>query len=144
MLLAELKPGAGWFYWIAGLTAVNTALTFSGSETSFALGFISSLVMDGMATENHVPQAAALVVDVVLIGASILFGVFASKGARWAFVLGFVLLLLDSLLLIPFFLGGSLPLMATLLHGWALYAIFKGMRTSFHLATVRAANPFTA
>src|ERR1044071_6443875 len=38
VLEKQLKGGGSWFYWIAGLSLVNSVLALSGSETRFILG----------------------------------------------------------------------------------------------------------
>ena len=43
------ESGAGWFYWIAGLTLVNTFGMLSGTNSRFALGLGVTLIADALA-----------------------------------------------------------------------------------------------
>ena len=39
--LARLRSGARWFYWVAGLSLVNTAAAFAGGHIHFVVGLAS-------------------------------------------------------------------------------------------------------
>ena len=43
--------GANWFYWIAGLSLVNTILLYTGSEWVFVVGLGVTQLIDGIAIE---------------------------------------------------------------------------------------------
>src|SRR5437868_5304346 len=45
LLGRRARSGANWFYWIAGLTALNSVLALSGSQTTFLSGlFVTQLI----------------------------------------------------------------------------------------------------
>lgn len=46
-----LKSGANWFYWIAGLTLVNTIAAMSGSTWRFILGLAITQIVDVVAQD---------------------------------------------------------------------------------------------
>lgn len=97
--LAQVKSGASWFYWIAGLSLVNSIAAFSGSDWRFILGLGVTQLIDVLGQSIEGPgKFIALVLDLVAAGVLVLFGVFASKGHLWAFVVGMVLFALDGVL----------------------------------------------
>ncbi len=48
---AQLKSGASWFYWIAGLSAVNTISALSGSNWRFMFGLGITQIIDAFAAQ---------------------------------------------------------------------------------------------
>jgi len=102
-LQATMRSGAGWFYWVAGLSLVNTVMTHTGSDVNFLMGLAYTLVVDGIAQasmESGGPIAAirlvAIGLDVVIAGAFVLFGLFGQRGKAWAFLVGIALYALDA------------------------------------------------
>ncbi|MFZ5988352.1 MAG: hypothetical protein ACOYWZ_14665 [Bacillota bacterium] len=131
----EYKGGAGWFYWLAGLSLVNSIVALFGGNLNFAIGLGITQIVDGMALGlyetygNFIIKALALGVDFCVSGIFILFGVFANKRHKWAFVTGMILYSLDSLifLLTKSYLGLAF-------HAFALYFIYKGFKASKEIA----------
>jgi len=128
--LAELdkrmKSGGSWFFWIAGLSLINSIAVFSGSEYGFIVGLSITQILD------HVLQgvggnakAVALVLDVLAAGVFVLFGVFACKRHVWAFIVGMVLYAGDTLLtmLLGLWLGVAF-------HAWVLFSLFIGVKAA--------------
>ena len=89
---------ANWLWWIAALSLINTVLTHTGSETSFAVGLGFTLIADAIFRELPV---VALAIDLVSIGTITALGWFARRGQLWAFITGAVLYALDTLIFIP-------------------------------------------
>lgn len=118
-LIAELrvKRGANWFYWIAGLSLVNTVIAFSGGHTRFILG----LGVTEVASEISHAGVIAVVINILVLGFFIMCGYFAGKLQKWAFLMGMGFYLLD---------GGIMALaqdwLGLAFHGYALFAIWKG------------------
>ena len=46
-LAAQTTNGASWFYWIAGLSAINSVVYLSGSDWSFLAGLGLTQLADG-------------------------------------------------------------------------------------------------
>jgi CubicO group peptidase (beta-lactamase class C family) len=90
---AEIGSGANWFYWIAGLSLVNSVLTHGGSDTSFVIGLGFTLIADNLFKELAV---IAYVIDALALAFFIGMGWFAGKGRFWAFVTGMVFYTLDA------------------------------------------------
>lgn len=122
----RMKSGASWFYWIAGFSIVNSILVLSGSRLNWALGLGATTVLDGMAAAlGGGAKAVAIALNILAAGIVVLFGYFANKGHAWAFIIGMVLLALDTAL------TGLLQMWLSLaLHAFALFCIFAGYKAS--------------
>ena len=119
----QLRSGASWFYWIAGLSLVNSIISFSGSSWHFLFGLGITQIFDGL--RENLGSAGTIVVlalDLAAAGLFILFGVFANKGHLWAFITGMVLFGLDGLLfvLVKDWLGVGF-------HVFVLYCLYRGL-----------------
>ncbi|MGH8459215.1 MAG: hypothetical protein ACRESV_07685, partial [Nevskiales bacterium] len=116
------KGGAAWFFWIAGLSMLNTIVGLTGGEWGFIFGLAVTQVVDEIAKMTGgggVATVAALIIDVFIAGILVLIGVFARKGHVWAYWLGMVLYAMDGLvsLIIGFWLGVAF-------HAFALFSIY--------------------
>jgi len=121
---ARLKSGASWFYWIAGLSLINSFVAFSGSDWRFILGLGITQIFDAIGAEfDGVSKFVVLLLDLLVAGMFILFGVFANKAHLWAFITGMVLFTLDGVifLLAQDWLGVGF-------HAFVLYCFFRGMQ----------------
>ena len=128
---AQLKSGASWFYWIAGLSLINSFIAFSGSDYGFILGLGITKIIDALGQEiQGMGKLIALGLDLIVVGLFVFFGVFANKRKTWAFVIGMVLYGLDSLfsLLVQDWLSLGF-------HGFALFCLFRGFRACRELNT---------
>ena len=101
--LAQRLPGfisgARWFWWIAGLSAVNVACDLAHANVNFVLGLAFTLLAHG-AFESNI--AVALVIDALFIGGFWFVGQQAQKGRTWAFVVGAIVYVLDGLIYLKF------------------------------------------
>lgn len=121
--------GSGWFYWIAGLSLVNSVVAWTGSSWNFLAGLGVTQVADafsaGLATNGGAVATFAkvfsIVFDLGVMAFFIALGRFARKQHRWAYMLGLALYALDALILLPFqaWLGFAF-------HLWALFGIWGG------------------
>jgi hypothetical protein len=129
-LQKQIKSGASWFYWIAGLSLINSVVALAGSDWGFVLGLAITKVIDIFAREviGGGALAVAFVFDVIACGLFILFGVFAHKNHTWGFLTGIILYTLDGLLSLLFqdWLGLAF-------HGLALVFIFIGLKANLKL-----------
>jgi hypothetical protein len=119
---AQMRSGASWFYWVAGLSLINTVSAFSGSSWRFILGLGITQVFDEFgSTLSGGGKFVALVLDLMVAGVFVLFGVFAHKAHKWAFIVGMVLFALDGLifLLVQDWLGVGF-------HAFVLFCLFRG------------------
>jgi hypothetical protein len=133
----QFKGGVGWFYWIAGLSIINTAIMLFGGKWSFIVGLGVTQVIDAVAL-NIGPAAkpVAAFLDLLVAGVFVLFGVLAGKRYTWAIVVGMALYGLDGLLfiLVKDFLGLAF-------HGYALFCIWNGLRALQKLSPLPAGAP---
>jgi hypothetical protein len=116
------RTGAHWFYWIAGLSLINSVIVISGGSLHFVVGLGITSVVDALAKRvGDVGPMLALVINGFTAGVLVLFGVFASKAQKWAFVVGMMLYAADGFLLLAFkdFFGAGF-------HLYALWAIYRG------------------
>jgi len=140
-LEGTLRNGASWFYWIAGLSVVNTAIILSGGQWSFIVGLGITQVIDSVAHHVTLEAEAGTVLvakvmaggfDLLVAGMFVLFGWLACQRKAWAFVVGMVLYALDGMLflLVSDFLSLGF-------HGFALFCIFAGFQALRKLEATR-------
>src|SRR5258706_7798546 len=79
---AAVLSAARWFWWIAGLSLVNTILFHSGSDTSFVVGLAMTTLASAIFKSN-LPLAIGLAG--VTIGFYFLMGLQAQRHKAWAF-----------------------------------------------------------
>ena len=123
------RNGAFWFYWIAGLSLINTLAALGEQSRRFIIGLGITQLADAAAARSGHGHAAAAVVDVVVIGGFALLGRCAQRGHVWAFMAGGVFYGLDGLL----FLAGH-DWIAIAFHVFALVMIARGFGAARRLA----------
>jgi len=121
-VVRQLRGGASWFYWIAGLSLVNAIVAFTGSNGRFLVGLAVPWIISLFS--RNLGSAGALIVlalNVVAAGVFVLFGVFASKGQLWAFIVGMVLFGLDGLVL-----AYVSDWLSVAFHAFVLFCLYRG------------------
>ena len=132
---SRLKNGANWFFWIAGLSLVNSVLLLSGASWSFVVGLGVTQYVDLIASflrknpGHGTLVGAALGLNAFVAGLFALFGVYARRGRAWAFVAGITLYALDGVVLGLFGEWGCVGF-----HGLMLWGLAGGLRASRALA----------
>ena len=125
VLEKQLKGGGSWFYWIAGLSLVNSVMALSGSSTRFILGLGITQIFDELAQGmgSGAGLAVAVVLDLLAAAVFVLFGVFANKRHTWSFIVGMALYALDGLiyLIAQDWLGVGF-------HAFVLFCLFRGFK----------------
>jgi len=101
-LATKYKSGANWFFWIAGLTIVTSILSFTGANWRFLISLGTTQVIDALANAmseelGGAPKVVALVLDLILSGVFVVFGVLANKKFLWAYILGMAVFIVDGL-----------------------------------------------
>ena len=136
-LVARSDPiilsGAGWFWWIAGLSVVNTIMMHSGTDRSFVIGLGFTLLADVIFKEIKV---IAFIIDAIALAIFFGFGFLSRKGHLWAFVTGIVLYTLDAGIYI---LGQDW--MSVAFHGLALFYMIAARRRCAPRSTPRRNRP---
>jgi hypothetical protein len=128
-LLEQGKRGANWFYWVAGLSLVNSTIMLTGGSTFFVVGLGATLVIDVIANTISLERpdlmniviAIAIVLDVAVAAMFAAFGWFAGKRYLLAFAIGMFLYLLDGLLFA--YVGDW---MSVGFHAFALFGMWSG------------------
>lgn len=139
LLIQRGRSGADWFFWIAALSLVNTAITHFGGDRHFVVGLGVTQIVDGVASviakDNPPSQPLA-------VGIAVAFSVMCSATAalvgymarnRWQviFVMGMFVYLLDGLLFLLFQDWMSLGF-----HGFALFCMWSGFSAFQQLAKI--------
>ena len=129
-LTRRMKSGANNFYWIAALSVINSLVLGFGGSSYFVVGLASTLIVDSVFVEiansaggSLVVKLIGLAISVCIAGIFALFGLFANRGKSWAFIVGMVLYVLDTLLMLAF-----QEWMGLIFHGFFLFGLFGGLR----------------
>ena len=128
-----IKSGGSWFYWIAGLTLINTVMAMSGSDSGFVLGLAFTLMVDAVAKGiGGLGIGIGVVIDAFAIGFFILLGIFANKQHKWAFVVGLLIYAVDTILVVigQMWIGVAI-------HAYALFCIWVGFKKIQQLRDLR-------
>ena len=124
--------GARWFYWLAGLSAVNSIIAIFDGSLSFMFGLGITQVIDALAyyIAEDVPSETATVIKIIglvlsffIAGIAFLIGHFGLKGKKWILNVGTFLYVID--LLICLFFGLYLD---ALFHLFVLFFVIRGVR----------------
>jgi len=135
------KSGANWFYWISGLSVINTLIVLFGARYSFLVGLGITQVVDGIVyalSSSLAPDMATVakvvgfVVNLAIAGLFVVFGVLARKRYKWAFIVGMVLYALDAII---FAVVGDWWSFG--FHLFALYGLYAGLRAQRRLAGMK-------
>src|SRR2546426_3311570 len=125
LLEKQLRGGGSWFYWIAGLSLINSVLALSGSGTRFILGLGITQIFDELAQGmgSGAGRAVAVVLDLLAAAVFVFFGVFANKRHTWSFIVGMAIYALDGLiyLIAQEWLGVGF-------HAFVLFCLFRGFK----------------
>lgn len=128
----QLKGGVGWFYWIAGLSILNSIISFTGGSLTFVVGlgitqfidgFVNALVNDVSSGAGTIFRVIGFGLDFLIAGIFVVAGILGRKNIRWAVIVGMVLYGLDAVLSLVF--GDWL---STIFHIIALVGLWKGQK----------------
>jgi len=120
--IAQLKSGASWFYWIAGMSLINSIAAASGSDWRFIVGLGATQIFDAVgAGFGGAGKIVTLALDLLVVGLLVLFGIFGNKRHLWAFIVGMGLFALDTLvfLFVQDWIGVAF-------HVFVLFCLFRG------------------
>lgn len=142
----RLRGGATWFWWIAGLSIVNSLIMVSGGKWNFVIGLAITQFIDAIAqllakelspSGGAVITAFGLALSAVVAGMFVLFGFFARKGMLWSFIVGMVIYAFDGLIFL--WLGSWLSVG---FHAFALFGLYNGLKAARALQSTAPANTF--
>ena len=146
-LVRRMKSGANNFYWIAALSVINSALLQFGGGMYFVVGLAGTLLVDTIFIElANAMQESALVVKVIglIVSAAVagifaLFGLFANRAMKWAFIVGIIFYTIDTVLMIFFH-----EWMGLIFHVLFLFGLIGGLHALNklqQLAPKKSSNP---
>lgn len=130
VLARRTANGGNWFYWIGGMSLLNTIIGLANGHMSFLTGLGVTQLFD-----HSKGSLAVLALPISLFFACVyaLFGYFACRSALWAFVTGITLYSLDLLLCLAL---GFIP--GVLFHGFALFCIVQGLKALMQAQKLKA------
>jgi hypothetical protein len=137
-LASQAKSGASWFYWLAGLSIVNSLIFLFGGNWSFFAGLGVTQIVDAIVFQINESEGVSVVkiigfvINLFIGGIFLLCGLWANKLQIWAFVAGMILYLLDGLLLL--LIGAYLP---AAFHAFVLFMIFRGLSAAWQIKANR-------
>jgi len=141
-LESRAKNGASWFYWIAGLSILNSIILIAGGSFTFIFGLAFTQVIDVFAAliESDLGINSPGIItflgfglDLAVAGVFAAIGYLARKRNRGIYILGGVLYAGDALVSLLFrdWLG-------VLFHLFVLHGLWGGMKAMRALAPVEA------
>ena len=125
------RKGANWFYWVAGLSLVNSAVILGGGSIFFVIGLGVTLMADSLAAaiSQHHPEAVwivkgvALAFDVFVAAVLVGFGWLSARRYLALFGVGMALYLVDGLIFLLF-----QDWLSVAFHGYALFWMWSGFQ----------------
>ncbi|HEY4785653.1 MAG TPA: hypothetical protein VIH57_06375 [Bacteroidales bacterium] len=121
-LTNDIQKSASWFFWIAGLSIINTVIYTTSGGVYFVIGLGISQFVDGIVTGlMDGPSLISLIPNLLIAGFFVLIGYRARKYSKRAFITGVIIYTLDALLFLYF-----REWMAFGFHVFALVMISKG------------------
>ena len=141
-LAEQLRNGATshahWFYWITGLSIINSLIAFFNGTVSFIVGLGITQAVDAVTMEasdgNITLRLIGLSISILIACGYLIFGRFAAKMQTWAFVTGIIFYALDTVLCLIF-----QDWFSAAFHAWVLYNLFRGLQACRSLKQVEAA-----
>jgi hypothetical protein len=123
-LAGSSARGGRWFYWVAGLSLVNTAMMLGKTGTYFVIGLALPIIASSLAQDAQgAGKAAALGVAAIAAGIFAALGYFATRQALWAFIVGIVLYAIDGAVFLALH-----DLMSAAFHALVLLGLIAGAR----------------
>ncbi len=119
-----VKRSANWFYWIAALSLINSAVLLTESDFGFIAGLGFTQMLDGMMMEiigsyNFISFLPSLVVSILFA----FIGYLSKNLSKGAYIIGMILYALDSLL---FFLTNDFLFLG--FHVFVLFMMYSGYK----------------
>lgn len=128
-LLRQRRSGALWFYWVAGLSIVNSLASLFGQQWRFILGLGITQLADALAVHSGRGVGAVAVIDAMIVGGFVLLGRFAERGRVWAFGVGAAIYALDGLIFV-----GLRDWVGVAFHVFVLVMTVRGLDAARRLA----------
>ena len=123
-LARAINSGGSWFYWIAGLSIVNTLIAMFNGKIVFVVGLGATQIVNEFIRHYHgTATVIGLPINIAIAGIYALFGYCACQRMKWAFVVGMVLYSFDALIFLL-----VKDWLAVGFHAFAMYGIYRGVK----------------
>jgi hypothetical protein len=136
---SKARNGLNWYFWIAGLSLVNTIMYLLGNSLTFVIGLGATQIVDGFMyalakeinTGGNIVRLIGFAIDIFIAGIFVAIGVLGRKGYRVPIIIGMVLYAIDGIILLLFqdFFGAGF-------HAYALFGIWNGLKSASELASL--------
>ena len=146
-LQKQVKSGASNFYWIAALSVINSLGAIFNLGVSFVIGLgvtqvvdaLAMVISEGVSEYNTLVRTFGVILSIGISAIFAVFGYFAAKGHRWAFITGMVFYILDALVLFAFqdWFGFGF-------HIFLLWGLFSGFQALRKLQSLLPSTPDSA
>ncbi len=131
---ASVRAGARWFFWIVGLTVVDSILTAMGSHLHRFTGLGITALIDEFANHSGRGELQIIVDGWVTVG-FLYCGYCALEGRKWAFLLGMAAYAVDSAML-----AAAGNYLSFAFHAIIFAAIFRGFAALRRVASSEPSN----
>lgn len=148
-LLKTFRNGANWFYWIAGLSVVNSILMVSGTEWGFIFGLgitqvadaIGAVIAEELGSESGrmVVKTVMFVISAGLAGICALVGWLSNKGYGPVFIIGMICYALDAILFLL-----AMDILGLAFHAFVLFFMIRGYSAFRQMHAMRTAGDLDA
>lgn len=131
-LCVRVNSGGSWFYWIAGLSLVNTIAVLLGSPFIFVLGLgITEAITEIASGVGGMAALIGFFINLFVAGIYAGLGYCATHRMKWAFIVGIVFFVLDTLLLLI-----VKDILSIIFHAYALLCISMGLKAAYELSAL--------
>jgi hypothetical protein len=133
ILETNFRRGVNWFYWIGGLSIINSLIYLFGGSLTFVVGLGITQVVDAVTTGiagnlssngETIIHIIGFIIDIALAGALAIVALLGQRKYRWAIIVGMIFYALDGVI---FVLVGEW--FAVFFHGFALWNLWRGLQS---------------
>jgi hypothetical protein len=126
------RSSARWFFWIAGLSLLNSIVfrmdgtinfLFGLGATQLVDGINRAIIEEGLFENANMLSGLSMVIILVLSGLFVIFGLLTRKKKKWAFFVGTILYVLDGLILVLI-----QDYISAAFHGYILFSLIRGWK----------------
>ena len=126
------RSSARWFFWIAGLSLLNSIVFRMNGRVNFLFGLgvtqlvdgiNRAIIEDGLFENANIISGLSMGLVLLLSGLYVVFGLITQKKKKWAFFVGTVLYVLDGLILVLI-----QDYISAAFHGYILFSLFRGWK----------------
>ena len=137
-VVKRIHTSANWFFWIAGLSMINSVIAIFGGSVSFIAGLGFTQVVDAlMQSAGSIGTVIAIVFDLLAAAVFVGLGLLARRMVVWPFIVGLIIYVLDALILIlvQLWLGVAFHVYVMIMIVIGMNALRKALRDGVNFAT---------